>query len=541
MAARRRRAARRVGHMGSGAQPHPARQRHLHRLHPGRRSRASGWRSVRPAHQYVAALLPLYSDYSRPARAHLASRRVTCLAARQRRGDLGQLAPPAAARRRAARAADRVGNARPAADERTDFSGAPATHADQPVPAAAHRVGVLVFSAATRWLGRTGAGSRREHARSAGPFSSVSPLQTGVARGRVDRRVSRGAERHPPRRRIRARPRARALALVARCRGYGNRGPNTAIHESVAARGAEAPPDDGRGSTRSGALRDRIMADGGCRARVLRIVGGCGDRPGDCISATSSWFASRLRGGRSGHRAVPIADRLSARLEGALRDALRQLLDRVADGPSAVAHLVGIVRVLDAECGGIARRARESRARVAECDHGGRTARLRNDAIHDAQTASATTSSQFRSTLSTLSSSMVRSSPTCRASEPSSSGTPGSAPSMNSENRPMSARLAAVMSTFTRSTDVGFSPASTHAATYSSAGTHCMAAAGPSCRTTIPFSRSAWTARTTQRRQKPLVPSTYAPLKNVELNPSAPPGFIALRISPSRSRLSCTR
>src|SRR5258706_16366255 len=47
----------------------------------------------------------------------------------------------------------------------------------------------------------------------------------------------------------------------------------------------------------------------------------------------------------------------------------------------------------------------------------------------------------------------------------------------------------------------------------------------------MPFSRSACTERTIQRRQNPLVPSTYAPLKNVLLKASNPPGFKTRRIS----------
>ncbi len=65
-----------------------------------------------------------------------------------------------------------------------------------------------------------------------------------------------------------------------------------------------------------------------------------------------------------------------------------------------------------------------------------------------------------------------------------------------------------------------------------------MAAAWPLCLTSIPFSRSVCTERTIQRRQKPLVPSTYAPLKNVLLNASSPPGFSTRRISFSTCSLS---
>src|SRR5437773_12190030 len=57
----------------------------------------------------------------------------------------------------------------------------------------------------------------------------------------------------------------------------------------------------------------------------------------------------------------------------------------------------------------------------------------------------------------------------------------------------------------------------------------------------MPFSRSACTERTTQRRQKPLVPSTYAPLKNVLLNASRPPGFRTRRISFKTCTLSGIR
>src|SRR2546426_1863696 len=57
----------------------------------------------------------------------------------------------------------------------------------------------------------------------------------------------------------------------------------------------------------------------------------------------------------------------------------------------------------------------------------------------------------------------------------------------------------------------------------------------------MPFSRSVCTERTIQRRQKPLVPSTYAPLKKVLLNASNPPGFNTRRISFSTCSLSGMR
>src|SRR5439155_483718 len=74
-------------------------------------------------------------------------------------------------------------------------------------------------------------------------------------------------------------------------------------------------------------------------------------------------------------------------------------------------------------------------------------------------------------------------------------------------------------------------PACTDRSEYSSGVTNCRATAWSECFTSIPRSRSTCTARTTQRRQKAPVPSTYAPLKNVVLNAKTPSLFNVLRIS----------
>src|SRR6266566_2511572 len=120
--------------------------------------------------------------------------------------------------------------------------------------------------------------------------------------------------------------------------------------------------------------------------------------------------------------------------------------------------------------------------------------------------AVATHSSQLRGTLFMPVSSIVRCSPSFNALEPSSSGTPGSAPSMNNEKRPMSSSASGVISMRTRSTAGRVKPACTHNSPYSSAERNWRATAWALCWTSSPRSRSTCTARTTQRRQNPAVP-----------------------------------
>src|SRR5438445_718186 len=96
----------------------------------------------------------------------------------------------------------------------------------------------------------------------------------------------------------------------------------------------------------------------------------------------------------------------------------------------------------------------------------------------------------------------------CSASAPCSSGTPGSAPSMNSEKRPMSSRLSGVISMRTNSTLGRANPACTHRSAYWSAVRNSRATACALCFTSMPRSRTTCTARTIQRRQKADVPST---------------------------------
>src|SRR6059036_3497364 len=155
--------------------------------------------------------------------------------------------------------------------------------------------------------------------------------------------------------------------------------------------------------------------------------------------------------------------------------------------------------------------------------------------------ARATHSNQLRGTPHTPVSSIARSSPFSRAAKPSSSGTPGSAPSMKRENRPMSRMLSGGISILTKSTDGRANPACTHRSEYSSGVRNCRATAWSECLTSIPRSRSTCTARTTQRRQKAPVPSTYAPLKKVVLNAKTPSLFNVLRISAMTCALSGTR
>src|SRR5256885_9262983 len=87
----------------------------------------------------------------------------------------------------------------------------------------------------------------------------------------------------------------------------------------------------------------------------------------------------------------------------------------------------------------------------------------------------------------------------------------------------------------------GATPACTHRSEYSSGVRNCRATARSECLTSIPRSRSTCTARTTQRRQKAPVPSTYAPLKKVVLNAKTPSLFNVLRISAMTCALSGTR
>src|SRR5437016_5781845 len=96
---------------------------------------------------------------------------------------------------------------------------------------------------------------------------------------------------------------------------------------------------------------------------------------------------------------------------------------------------------------------------------------------------------------------------------------------MKSENRPMSRMLSGGISILTKSTDGRANPACTHRSEYSSGVRNRRATAWSECLTSIPRSRSTCTARTTQRRQKAPVPSTYAPLKKVVLNAKTPSLF----------------
>src|SRR5260370_34548291 len=119
---------------------------------------------------------------------------------------------------------------------------------------------------------------------------------------------------------------------------------------------------------------------------------------------------------------MPDDTRVPARVEGAFRHAARGILAGVADhsgkaSTAAVARVVGFVRLPDAHRAPAHRRTSARGPRISERDYGGGGAGARVDDLGGTQSASATTSRQFRRTESTLSSSLVRSRPTCNASD----------------------------------------------------------------------------------------------------------------------------
>src|SRR5437660_4371528 len=105
-------------------------------------------------------------------------------------------------------------------------------------------------------------------------------------------------------------------------------------------------------------------------------------------------------------------------MESAFRHAAHGVLAGVAEGghsgekvAAIVGHVVGVVRLPDAHRAGPHRWTSACDAGILERDYAGCAAGARVDDLGGAQSASAITSSQFRSTESTLSSSMVRSRP----------------------------------------------------------------------------------------------------------------------------------